>query len=173
MSRYRWLRPMKCLETMAHFPSVSGQSDNEMERLLFEAVSRGDIRGILNDEVVPKAHVGIYLGLYVRASSEQQPHTLPPDLSLNYDDLCAVFDRPVVDARTRGRPRQEHSGWTEDRRLASDMHRMLAGHPSMRQATSATEAARILVDSGQVKGVGTDESRVKRLVRTFRKYYST
>ena len=173
MSRYRWLRPLKCLETMEHFPAINGQSPEALQKLLFDAVSRGDVKGMLNKEVVPKAHIETYLSLYARAAPKQALNTLPPDLSLNYDDLRAVFDRPTVDNRKRGRPVKEHSGWSEDRMQAAEMHKMLSGHPSSRQAKSAAEAARILVSGGRVSGAGAPESRAKRLVRTFRKYYSS
>lgn len=173
MSRYRWLRPSKCLETMDFFPSLKGQSYEKMRKLLFDAVSRGDIRAMTNDEVVPKAHIAIFLGLYARATLDQEVHTLPPDVALNYDDLCTVFDRPVIDSRKRGRPKKEDSGWSEDRKLASEMHGMLAGRTALPRARSAAEAARILVDTGRVAGAGTPESRAKRLVRVFRKYYSS
>lgn len=159
---------------MDFFPAIKGKSYEAMQKLLFDAVSRGDVRGMLKDEVVPKAHIGTYLSLYARATAGQEPNILPPDLALNYDDLCAVFDRSVVDNRRRGRPVKEHSaGWPEDRKLAFDMHKMLAGHPDHRQAKSAAEAARILVQAGKVSGAGTPESRAKRLERAFRKYYSS
>lgn len=173
MSRYRWLRPSKCLETMDYFPASKGQSYEVMQKQLFDAVSRGDVRGLLNDEIVPRAHIAVYLSLYAQLTLGQEPNNLPPDLALNYDDLCAVFDRPVVDGRKRGRPVKEHSGWPEDRRLAFEMHKMLAGDVSVSQAKSAAEAARMLVDAGRIPGAGTDESRAKRLVRAFRKYYSS
>ncbi len=173
MSRYRWLSPIKCLETMEHFPAIENQPYEAMQKLLFDAVSRGDVRGELNAVVVPKAHIGIYLSLYARAAPEQNPYTLAPDLALNYDDLCAVFYRPNFDNRKRGRPVKEQSGWSEDRKLASEMHKMLAGHPHTRQAKSAPEAARILVSDGRVSGYGSPESLAKRLVRKFRKYYSS
>lgn len=158
---------------MDHFPAIKEQPYEAMQKLLIDAVSRGDVRGMLNDEVVPKAHIGIYLALYAKATPEQEPNTLPPNLALNYDDLCAVFDRPVIDSRKRGRPVREHSGWPEDRKLAFEMHKMLAGDPSKRRAKSAAEAARILVDGGRVAGAGTPENRAKRLTRAFRKYYSS
>ena len=173
MSRYRWLRPLKCLETMEFFPFLNGRSREELEDLLHGAVSRGDVRVLLNDVIVPKAHIGVYLMLYREAYPDQDEHTLPPDVGLNYDDLCATFDRPNIDSRKRGRPKLEHSGWSEDRQLASEMHRMLAGHPSFPRARSATEAARILVENGRVPGAGSDDSRIKRLVRKFRRYYSS
>ncbi len=158
---------------MDFFPSVKEQAYEALQKLLFDAVSRGDVRGMLNDEIVPKAHIAVYLSLYAQATTEQEPNTLPPDLSLNYDDLCAVFDRPVIDNRKRGRPVKEHSGWPQDRKLALEMHRMLAGHPDYPQANSAAEAARMLVSNGKVSGAGTPESRAKRLERAFRKYYSS
>jgi hypothetical protein len=158
---------------MDFFPAIKSQPYEAMQKLLFDAVSRGDVKGMLNDEVVPKAHIGVYLSLYSRSTPEQEPNTLPPNLALNYDDLCAVFDRPQTDNRKRGRPVKEHSGWSEDRKLASEMHKMLAGHPDYMLAKSATEAARMLVDAGKVSGAGTIESRIKRLVRAFRKYYSS
>ena len=158
---------------MDFFPAIKGQNYEAMQKQLFDAVSRGDVRGMLNDEIVPKAHISAYLSLYTRASVEQEPNTLPPDLALNYDDLCAVFDRPTIDNRKRGRPVKEHSGWPEDRKLALKMHKMLAGHPDFQTAKSAAEAARILVREGKVLGAGTPESRAKRLERAFRKYYSS
>ncbi|RZP17938.1 MAG: hypothetical protein EVA34_11050 [Erythrobacter sp.] len=173
MSRYRWLPPSKCLETMDFFPSVQEQTYEALEKLLFDAVSRGDVRAMLNDELVPKVHIPVYLSLYARVTDEQGPHTLPPNLALNYDDLCAVFDRPTIDNRKRGRPVKERSGWSEDRRLAFEMHKMLSGPPDNRRAQSAAEAARILVDEGRVSGAGAPENRAKRLERAFRKYYST
>lgn len=173
MSRYRWLRPSKCVETMENFPAIKGKPYEAMQKLLFDAVSRGDVKGRLNDVIVPKAHIGIYLSLYTRAATEQNPYTLPPDLALNYDHLRAVFDRPAIDNRKRGRPIKEHSGWSEDRKLAAEMHKMLAGPAHSGQPKSAAEAARILVDDGRVSGHGTPESLVKRLVRTFREYYSS
>jgi hypothetical protein len=94
---------------MDYFPSLKGRSYAELQTLLFHAVSRGDIRGLLNEEIVPKAHIGIYLSLYARATPDQEPNTLPPDLALNYDDSSGDFDRPSVDNRKRGRPVKEHS----------------------------------------------------------------
>ncbi|MEP2735355.1 MAG: hypothetical protein ABJP34_03575 [Erythrobacter sp.] len=173
MSRYRWLPPSKCLETMDYFPAIKGKSYQALQKLLFDAVASGAVRGMLNEEVVPKAHIGVYLGLYSLNMPEQEESTLPPNLALNYDDLCAVFDRPVIDNRKRGRPVKEHSGWPEDRKLALEMHKMLAGPPDQRQAHSAAEAARVLVNEGRVSGAGTPESRAKRLERAFRKYYSS
>ena len=173
MSRYRWLPPRKILETMEFFPSLKGHSPAELQRLLFDAVARGDVRGMLNAEVVPKAHIGAYLSLYARASLDQEPNVVPPDLALNYDDLRATFDRPSIDNRKRGRPVKEHSGWPEDRKLAFEMHKMLSGHPKFQQAKSAPQAARILVTAGRVPGAGTPENRAKRLERAFRKYYSS
>lgn len=173
MSRYRWLSPSRSLETMDFFPSMKDLSYAMMQKHLFDAVSRGDIRALLNDEVVPKAHIGTYLTLYEHATPTQEANTLPPNLGLNYDDLRAVFDRPAVDNRKRGRPTQELAGWSEDRRLAHEMHRMLSGDPSDRQAKSASDAARKLVAEGRVPGAGTPENRAKRLVNKFRKYYSS
>jgi hypothetical protein len=173
VSRYRWLRPLKCLETMDHFPAIKDKSYEALQKLLFDAVARGDVRVLLNKEVIPKAHIGGYLSMYARSTPDQEPYSLPPDFDLSYDDLCAVFDRPVIDNRKRGRPPKEHSGWSEDQQLAFEMHKMLAGHPRLPHAKSAAEAARILVEKGRVSGAGTPESRAKRLVRAFRKLYSS
>ena len=174
MSRYRWTRPLRCIESMEFFPALTGKGIATLEELLFNAVSRGDIRTMLNGEIVPKAHIGIYLALYVRSAPNQGPYTLAPDLQINLDDLSAVFDRPNIDIRKRGRPLKENSGgWSEDRKLAFEMHKMLAGNPSVAQATSAADAARQLVEAGRVAGAGTPENRAKRLVRAFRVYYSS
>ena len=46
MSRYRWLRPLKCIKSMEFFPTLSGKPYEELEQLLFQAVERGDVRAI-------------------------------------------------------------------------------------------------------------------------------
>lgn len=171
MSRYRWLRPLKCAETMSCLPQLKQKTFDELEQLLHAAVERGDIRILMADVEVPKAHVKSWLGLYARACPDQPAWTLPPDILLSYDDLCSVFDRPNIDGRKRGRPPKERSGWDEDRQHAATMHRMLSG--TNPKARSAAQAARILVASGQVSGHGTVESICKRLERAFRKYYTS
>jgi hypothetical protein len=158
---------------MESFPAFKDQAHEARQKLLFDAVARGDVRVMINDELVPKKHIGIYLSLYARATPEQEPYTIPPDIDVSFDDLCAVFDRPVIDNRKRGRPVKAHSGWSDDRRLALEMHKMLAGNPKSQRASSAAEAARMLVIEGKASGVGTPESIAKRLVRAFRKYYAS
>jgi len=153
---------------MSHLPSLEDKPLEELDRILHGAVEKGDVRVLLNDLTVPKEHIAIYLRLHALAFPES-PKVLPPDVELSYDDLMAVFDRPTIDNRKRGRPRKEDRA--TDRRLTFEMHKMLASHPQ--RASSAAEAARILVKSGQVPGAGTSESRAKRLVRAFRRYYSS
>ena len=68
---------------MSVFPSLEEKSYEELENRLFDAVARGDVRAMLNDEIVPKAHIAVYLRLYARATTDQEPHTLPPNLALN------------------------------------------------------------------------------------------
>lgn len=169
MSRYRWLKPSKCIEEMEGFSALKGTEYQALQDLLFDAVSRGDVRVLLNDVVVPKAHIGIYLSLFLRSSPEPQLREIPTDLTLSYDDLCAVYDRPMIDNRKRGRPAKEHTVWSEDRQAAYKMHLML----SKGEANSAAEAARKIVAMGLVSGGGMPESKAKRLVRAFRKYYSS
>lgn len=171
MSRYRWLRPLKCAETMSQFPSLKEHDFEQLERLLHSAVERGDVRILMNDVEIPSVQVGSWLALYARACPDQPAWTLPPDILLSYDDLCKVFDRPNIDARKRGRPAKERSGWDEDRHHAHTIHRMLAS--ANPKAKSAAEAARLLVATGTVSGHGTKESIAKRLERAFRKYYSS
>ena len=65
---------------MDFLSALNGQTYEEMERRLYEAVARGDIRSMLNDEVVPRAHIGAYRGLVARASVDKKPNSLPSDL---------------------------------------------------------------------------------------------
>lgn len=173
MSRKRWLRPLKCIESMEFYEGTEGNSYSENEKLLFEKVACSDIRAMLNDEVVSSAHIRAYLRIYDQACPDQGPYVLPPDMLLSLDDLCRVFDRALIDSRKRGRPRKENAVYSDDMRLVEEMHRMLAGHPDFPRAQSADEAARILVEQKRVSGAGTEESRKKRLVRKFRNYYTS
>jgi len=171
MSRYRWLTPHKSVEALESFPAFDDADYSTRQQALHHAVSRGDVRTILNDELVPKAHISIYLALYARMSVDQDAHVLPPDLSVNYDDVCAVFDRPNIDDRKVGRPARERAGLSADRWLAAEMHKMMAGSDPI--ASSAAQAAMLLVNAGRVKGAGTPESMAKRLATEFRKHYSS
>lgn len=172
MSRYRWLRPARASESMTSFPALEGLDTDKCDKLLWEAMHEGKVRALLNDEVVPAAHIGAYLVLYRAACPDQPPYTLPPNLGVNYDDLCAVFDRPNLDNRKRGRPRKEHNGWSDDQKLAFEMHKMLASADPKRPK-NATQAAWRLVDAGLVSGAATPDNLVKRLVKEFRKRYSS
>jgi hypothetical protein len=173
MSSYRWLRPLRASESMTSLPALDGRNVDDCDELLWEAVKRGDVRVLMNDVVVPKAHIAYFLILYQKACPEQPPFTLPPDIGISYDDILKVFDRTRPDNRKRGRPIKENSGWSEDRRHASEMHKMLSGNPDARQAQSAAHAARLLVDEGKVTGAATPENKAKRLERAFRKYYTS
>ena len=172
MSSYRWLRPLRASESMNSLPSLTGKNVDECDELLWEAINRGDVRVLMNDEIVHKAHIGIFLLLYRGGSPDQPPYTLPPDIGISYDDILAVFDRERPDNRKRGRPVKEHSGWTEDQKLAFEMHKMLAINNPVRPP-SPTAAARILVETGRVIGGGTVDSKIKRLMREFRKRYTS
>ncbi len=159
---------------MECFPSLAGKSLPELHELLFSAVRRGDVRVIFNNVVVPREHIAAWVDNYSARWPEQGSHTLPPDFGLSSDDLSQVFDRPNHDNRKRGRPKKENSGWSMERKLAHEMHQMLAGGISgVTRPKSAAEAARILIEAGRLPGAGTDESRAKRLTNIFRKYYSS
>jgi hypothetical protein len=173
VSRYRWLEVRKCLERLECLPALKGKEYEELEALLHDAVKRGAIAVLLNDVEIPKEHIAVYLSLFARAYPEQPSYKLPYDAVLSLDHLYAVFDRPSIDSPTRGRPRKDESGWSEDHKLAAEMHRMIAGHPRFPRARTATEAARILLNAGRILGAGTPESKIKRLVRVFRKYYTS
>lgn len=172
MSSYRWLRPLRASESIGSLPSFKKCDVEECDKLLWEAINRGDVRVLMNDEIVHKAHIGTFLLLYRRASPDQPPYTLPPDIGISYDDILAVFDRERPDNRRPGRPVKEHSGWTEDQKLAFEMHNMLAVN-NPEKPSSPTAAARILVEAGRVTGAGTVDSKIKRLMREFRKRYTS
>jgi hypothetical protein len=172
MSSYRWLRPLRASESIGSLPNFKNCDVDKCDELLWEAVKKGDIRVLMNDEIVPKAHIGTFLVLYRRACPDQPPYTLPPDIGISYDDILAVFDRERPDNRKRGRPVTEHSGWTDDQKLAFEMHQMLAVNNPERPS-SPTAAARILVEAGRVTGGGTVDSKIKRLMREFRKRYTS
>lgn len=173
MSRYRWLTPHKSVEALESFPAFDDADYSTRQQALHRAVSRGDVRTILNDELVPKAHILIYLALYARASVDQDAHVLPPDLSVNYDDLCAVFDRRNIDDRKVGRPSRSSAKSLADRLLAAEMHKMIARPNPI--AANATQAAKLLIQSGRSPANSMIEmdSHVKRLVRQYQKHFSS
>jgi hypothetical protein len=43
---------------MVYFPSLKGKSLDELEQCLYEAAKRGDVRLMLDEEIVPMAHIG-------------------------------------------------------------------------------------------------------------------
>ncbi len=172
MSSYRWLRPLRASESIGSLPNFKNCDADKCDELLWNAVAQGDVRAQINGVTIHKAHIRYFLLLYRTAFPEQPPFTISPDVGISYDDILAVFDRERPDNRKRGRPVRENTGWTEDQKLAFEMHKMLAFNNPDRPS-SPTAAARILVEAGRVKGAGTVESKTKRLMREFRKRYTS
>lgn len=168
-SGYRWLSPAQCLENMKVFPGLRGRTDESLHELLFQAVSSGDIRGLLYDAVVPQAHIKVYLTLYLYCAN-QIANKLPSDLSLSYDDLCAVFGKPVVDKKERGPDVEESGGSPPDRPVTYEKHRRLTENTTDPQI-SAAQAARLLLSASRVSGARIPASSAKRLVRAFLEYF--
>lgn len=167
---YRWLPPSKCLEAMEVFPRLRGQTRKSLQELLFQAVSRGDIRGMLYEVVVPKAHIGVYLTMYLHCTN-QSSNIVPSDLALSYDDLCRLFDRPPIGNQERRRTFEEHSGSPKERTLASERRRIMPDDASVRPIIAA-QAARTLLSARSVPSAGNFENWAKRALRRFLEYFS-
>jgi len=170
-SAYGWLSPSRCLEKMKLFPRLQGRTYESLHELLFQAVSSGDIRGMLYETVVPQAHIKVYLTLYLHCAN-QTSNKLPSDLALSFDDLCAVFGKSVVDRRERGPDHEESGGWPEDRTVPYEPLRAQAGNHTDAQI-SAAQAARLLLGASRVSRPRTTASRAKRVVRAFLEYFRT
>ncbi len=169
-SRDRWEAPPKCLEAMKVFPNLQGRTSESLEELLFQAVSRGDIRGKLFDAVVPKPHIKVYLTLYLHCANQIR-NKLPSDLALSCDDLCALFDKSVG-ANQESRPDiKEHSGWPQDRSLADEVHHLQPPSDSPLPPISAANAARLLLSASRVSRAGNAETRARGLIRSFLDYF--
>ena len=173
MSQRRWDRPHKIVETLELFPAFKDTDYCGRQQAVHDAVARGTIQTMLNDELVPKAHIAIYLNLYARANSDQDAHVLPPDLLISYGDICAVFDRPNIDNRKVGRPSRSSAKSLADRLLAAEMHKMIARPNPI--AANPTQAAKLLIQSGRSPANSMIEmdSHVKRLVRQYQKHFSS
>jgi hypothetical protein len=155
---------------MDSFPSLRERTSEELHELLFQAVSRGKIRAMLNEAVVPKAHINVILTFYIHCA-ELARNSLPADLALSYGDLCTVFEPQFVETRELGGLLEDQRGSPAELTSEYEMPPKVPEDSPSPDRNSAAQAARILLAARTNFEAGTAEGAGKRLVRAFLGYF--
>lgn len=171
MKHNRWLTPAECLEIIELFPTRTGRPLESFNEQLFQAVARGDIRGMLRDVIVPKAHIQVYLTLYLHCANLRS-NELPSDLTLSYEDVCAVFDPELFHNEERQGAVEQLNSRIGDRVARHESKSALAEEPSV-EPISAAEAAGILLGASSISSGTTFAGRARRMVQAFLKHFDS
>lgn len=121
----------------------------------------------------------------LKLPDECDEHPLPPDFGLNRPDIERLLkQRSSSSTKRPGRPKRAGSLAGADRALVQRMNQMVstfeiaAEHkmlgleqPRWPTFPSPWAAAEYLVQSGEVKGGGTPEAKIRRLVKRYQEYF--
>lgn len=182
---YRWARPLKAWEYYVDH-GLGGVDYMEGLTWLREHVLAGRIRVEFDDiEITPTIARIILEYRDLKWPGESGEHPLPPDFMLNRPDIERLLkQRSSPPARSPGRPKRAGSLAAADRELVTRMNQMISSlgmeaeyrrtfesEPPWPSAQSPTAAAKILVAEGAVQGGGTDEAKVRRLVKRYQEIF--
>lgn len=148
---------------------------------LREHVLAGRIRVEFDDiEITPTIARIILEFRELKWPEESIEHPLPPDFMLNRPDIERLLNqREAPPTKRPGRPRRAGSMAAADRALVHRMNQMVSSFgivgypdpPPWPRVPSPTAAAKVLVDEGAVPGGGTNEAKVRRLVKRYKEIF--
>lgn len=160
MSSYVWATPRKAfeyyLEAAAHTPED-----------LWQAVQAGHIRVSVMDVEFSGDQVRALLKLiHWNVPESERVFELPIWMAVHMDDVERVLCGSNLPEKRRGRPSKTRDQSDRNYRLAVDVSKLLR----TARATSVADAARMLIDSGQVDGASYD-AKLKKVQRAYSEYF--
>jgi hypothetical protein len=182
---YRWARPLKAWEYYVDH-GLGGVDYMEGLTWLREHVLAGRIRVEFDDiEITPTIARIILEYRELKWPNECAEHPLPSDFMLNRPDIERLLkQRDAPPTKRPGRPKRAGSLAAADRALVQRMNQMISsfGHEAEYRRTferempwptfpSPSAAAAHLVQTGEAQGGGTDEAKVRRLVKRYQEIF--
>lgn len=182
---YRWVRPLKAWEYYVDH-GLGGVDYVEGLTWLREHVLAGRIRVEFDDIEITPTIARIILGYReLKWPEECAEHPLPIDFVLNRADIERLLKRRDDEPKKRpGRPKLAGSLASADRALVQRMNQMISSFGSEAEYRrtfdrdlpwptfpSPTAAAAHLVQAGEVRGGGTNEAKVRRLVKRYQEHF--
>jgi hypothetical protein len=183
---YRWIRPLKAWEYYVD-RGLGGVSYREGLNWLREHILAGRIRVEFDEiEITPTIAQIILECRELKWPVERTEHPLPSDFMLNRPDIERLLKRRVAPPTKRpGRPKSSGSLAVADYALVQRMNQMVSSfaiEAEYRRTykkkimpwptfSSPSAAAAHLVQTGEVQGGGTNEAKVRRLVKRYQKIF--
>lgn len=178
-TEYRWVQPRKACD-------AAGWTFNDLDGVglytwLRERIVSGKIRVMFDGIEITNVIARLLLEGYDLRYPDNGG-IVPPDFLICLPDVRKeqVACLKPRESKKLGRPKNAGSLADADRPLTSEMNKMICsfGRESDGATTvpwptfpSPQQAATHLVDSGQVKGAGSRDSKIKRLVRRYIKRF--
>lgn len=182
---YRWARPLKAWEYYVDY-GLGGVGYVEGLNWLRDLILAGRIRVEFDDiEITPTIARIILEYRALKWPGECTEHPLPPDFALNRPDIERLLKQRDAPATKRpGRPKRAGSLASADRTLVHRMNQMISSFGSEAEYRrtfqrempwptfpSPSAAAAHLVQNGEVQGGGTDDAKVRRLVKRYQEHF--
>jgi hypothetical protein len=160
MATYIWASPRKAFE---YYLQSAGRSPAD----LWHAVSNGHIRVSIMDVEFSGLQVRALLKLMHFEIAEENRHfELPIWMSVHMDDVERVLCGEDLPDQRRGRPEKNRDESNREYRLAVEVSKLMTDG----QASSVAEAARLLIQAGQVKGASF-EAKLKKVQRAYARHF--
>ncbi len=160
MSSYVWATPRKAFE---YYLDTAGRTPAD----LWQAVYDGHVRVSIMDVEFGGDQVRALLKLlHWNVPEGEQIFELPIWMAVHMDDVQRSLCGDDLPERRRGRPLKTRDQSNRDYRLAVKVSKLMRAG----QAGSVAEAARILVDAGDVDGASY-EAKLKKVQRAYAEYF--
>lgn len=160
MSSFVWATPRKAYEYYL-------ERVNRTPADLWRAVHDGHIRVSIMDVEFSGDQIRALLNLMHKDVAENdRKFELPIWMAVHMDDVERALCAADLPAARRGRPAKTRDQTNRDYRLALEVLKLLG----TQKATSVADAARILIEEGNVDGA-SHEAKMKTVQRAYSKYF--
>lgn len=160
MSSYAWATPTKAFE---YYLDRAGRTPAD----LWHAVNDGHIRVSIMDVEFTGDQVRALLKLvHWNVPEEKREFELPIWMAVHVDDVERALCGEKLPEKRRGRPKKSRVQTNRDYRLAVEVSTLMGNGA----ASSVAEAARILINFGNVEGASY-EAKLKKVQRAYADYF--
>lgn len=160
MSSYVWATPRKAFE---YYLERAGRTPAD----LWHAVHDGHIRVSIMDAEFTGDQIRALLKLiHWNVPDGEREFELPIWMAVHMDDVERTLCGASLPEKRRGRPGKTRDQINRDYRLAVEVSKLLG----TAKANSVADAARMLIEAGQVDGASYD-AKLKKVQRAYAEYF--
>lgn len=160
MSSYVWATPRKAFE---YYLEAAERTPSD----LWHAVNRGHIRVSIMDVEFSGDQIRALLKLvHSNVPEAEREFELPIWMAVHMNDVERSLCGANLPEKRRGRPAKTRDQSNRDYRLAVEVSKLM----TTGKASSVNEAARLLIDAGDVHGASFD-AKLKKVQRAYSEFF--